>query len=625
MDRLRQYKTEDVLGVLLAAFVLTFAVYRLFFSVELSDEAYSVAENYLVARGGLPFVNNWSQMPGYTLLLAPFTYIYVNILDGTEGIVLFTRFVCLGLTTITALSIFGLLKKHCGNKSSCLLCVLLYVAINSCGVQSFRGDNIAVLLFGVGTVLLVLSHFKENRCRSYALVSGILLALGVLSYPTIVIQYLWVVVANIIIDLSKKEKTTLPFLVGSAVATIVVTGYLIGSSGFGELMHGIQCLLKDVTYFQMENEGVSKLPAYIGSMCWSIALLAVFSLGGFGLVILINATYLRKINRSVLRKEAKSILVKKGDLKKQLLISLCCGICMDICFQVYRFRNLDSGDILVHVTTILFFAVPFLWGFVEKNKLLSKRLMFFVWMPSFAWVVITGISTYSDMFKRNWMLENAAFLAILFLVWAVEDLFSSVGSQGKKTGSQVVSNRSIAKIMPVIVIGVVAAAYIFNAFSYIYRDDSFRNLTTRVESGVYKGLYTTAARASGVMALENVVRSYTTSKDRLLAMDNDPFVYLMTDAVPCTPSTWDQALYTYGFNRPELYYDYFNVTDSRPTKIIYMNYGRDPIMSIDTDGYKFNQFVKGNYSLIYENRGIFQWNYEGNLITCELLIYNQNE
>lgn len=43
----------------------------------------------MVPKGTLPFVNNWSQMSGFTLLLAPFVRLYTVIFGGTDGIIFY--------------------------------------------------------------------------------------------------------------------------------------------------------------------------------------------------------------------------------------------------------------------------------------------------------------------------------------------------------------------------------------------------------------------------------------------------------------------------------------------------------------------------------------------------------
>ena len=80
-------------------------------------------------------------------------------------------------------------------------------------------------------------------------------------------------------------------------------------------------------------------------------------------------------------------------------------------------------------------------------------------------------------------------------------------------------------------------------------------------------------------------------------MDWSSFGYLMSNGKACTSSAYDAMQYSYDVNNPEIMYDYFNLTESVPTKIIYIDFGRDEILSIEDEHWGFNQFVDYNYKL----------------------------
>lgn len=70
---------------LFAAAVLAL-FFRLPFGVDITDEAFYAAEPYLIARGAVPLVDNWSQTPLTFLLTAPLVWLYVRLSGGTEGL-----------------------------------------------------------------------------------------------------------------------------------------------------------------------------------------------------------------------------------------------------------------------------------------------------------------------------------------------------------------------------------------------------------------------------------------------------------------------------------------------------------------------------------------------------------
>ena len=169
-------------AILVIGVVVVFTIARLFFGAELSDEAYSVAETYMVSKGALPFVNNWSQMPGWTLLLAPFVKIYTLLVGGTDGIFLFFRFLTFFVNSLTAFIVAYLFRNHVKNKVLLSLITIIYVVATGWDyVVAFRGDRLAIDLLAVGVALIIVFFADDKYSMKYLFISGILLALSVLS------------------------------------------------------------------------------------------------------------------------------------------------------------------------------------------------------------------------------------------------------------------------------------------------------------------------------------------------------------------------------------------------------------------------------------------------------------
>lgn len=127
-------------------------------------------------------------------------------------------------------------------------------------------------------------------------------------------------------------------------------------------------------------------------------------------------------------------------------------------------------------------------------------------------------------------------------------------------------------------------------------------LTTRIKEGVYSGIYTTEEKAAALQGLETYVRSNTNAGEYVLFMDRAPMAYLMTDAHSCSPTSWDPQLYSEGFKGDStMLQDYFAVVNQTPDKVIYIQTSSDKLTSIESDDYKFSQYVKHNYSLESED------------------------
>ncbi len=630
----------NVFAISIMFIVITFTIARFPFGVELSDDAYAVAETYMVSKGALPFINNWSHMPGWTLLLAPFIKVYTILAGGTDGIFLFYKFLSFFVNCFTAFMVTWLYRKHV--KNAVTLCLISMIYIGATGwdyVGTFRGDNLAIDLMAVGVALIIVFFVDKKSSMKYPFVSGILLALSVLSYPALMFLFAFFIIAIIVICYRKKTgyKSFLFFLIGAILAALVIILYLSINGGFINIFSGIKILLNDVAYFRIKNPGISKLRSYMKTV--ATQLFQIVKLSGIPFIVFLFiglGNYIKWnkfikwdsdnifIKKPCIDSEKKFFSFKIVKLKQILLISIIIGICFYHIKLIMQYKKFNDADISLYAMSAEAFAVIFIYPFIKIKKEFCKYLMGFIWFPTLIWMFLTGIVSFATMVSRHALLKNASFLLGLFVIFAIEDVFiihmKHNKEENEKKRFSKKYEREILKLIPVVVMIIISFTYLFNAYSYVYREEPISQLNTVVESGPYKGMRTTAIRANGIIELNKKIDEYIDKDDYVLAMDNDPFIYLMSEGHICTPSTWDMAFYSYNFDQPDLYYDYFKVTNTEPTKIIYFNYGRDEIMSIDVD-YRFNEFVHNNYNLIYENRHIFEWNYCGKNIICELLIF----
>jgi hypothetical protein len=138
----------------------------------------------------------------------------------------------------------------------------------------------------------------------------------------------------------------------------------------------------------------------------------------------------------------------------------------------------------------------------------------------------------------------------------------------------------------------------FNLYAHPYREARIRDMTQRVNCGVYKGLYTTPASAEDVQQLESFLNTVIGKDDYYAFRDNAPCGYLMTHSGKmCDASSWDILQYTYGHNTPSKLFDYYKRRGAVPDVIVYLDYGRDEILSVDDHEYRYNDFLNKYYRL----------------------------
>lgn len=56
--------------------------YRILLGIDFTDQGWYVAEPYIVAEGAVPYVNNWTQVPRFTLPLALLFKVYIILQGG---------------------------------------------------------------------------------------------------------------------------------------------------------------------------------------------------------------------------------------------------------------------------------------------------------------------------------------------------------------------------------------------------------------------------------------------------------------------------------------------------------------------------------------------------------------
>ena len=158
----------------------------------------------------------------------------------------------------------------------------------------------------------------------------------------------------------------------------------------------------------------------------------------------------------------------------------------------------------------------------------------------------------------------------------------------------------------IIIMLIFGAELIYEDYSAVYDVEPIAVLNAKVEEGVWKGCYTSDTKKKEVAYIEDKIRSLTDEDDDVLFLDWASFAYLINEGRPCSPTSLDPLGYFYSgwegsdVNYPIPLFDYFFVTKRIPNKIIYIDYKTDADLSIDDNGWKFNDFVNSYYELSEE-------------------------
>ncbi len=139
----------------------------------------------------------------------------------------------------------------------------------------------------------------------------------------------------------------------------------------------------------------------------------------------------------------------------------------------------------------------------------------------------------------------------------------------------------------------------YASYHYMYRDAGIKTLKYKVESGVYKGIYTTKKRLNDLPELEKYLNSIIGKNESYAFRDNVPCAYVMmhTGKV-CEISTWDAMQFAYKCNSPAIIFNYYKCREMIPNKIIYIEHSHYNQLSIDDSEFRYNDWVNSYYDLI---------------------------
>lgn len=563
-------------------FIIILVVYvlllnRIKFGVEFTDESWYVAEPYIVAEGAIPYVNNWSQAPGFALPLAILFKLYVMISGGTEGIVYFSRM----LYAIVSMVVYGLTVYIIWRRTRrdfVLICVAPLLFLNTYSLYDLNYNTMGVMYLFLATAILFFSEYCEMKVMSRrmrvatAVLSGIIIARAIIASPSVLIAWAGLL---IILLCTKRFKKFLQLIMGNILAATVIIGWCCIRSGISDFISGLQVLFTKVAYFRIESmHTVSDDAAYM-------------------------IEYLEPL---------------------KVVFILCV-----IAFVIYKigiisFRHYKWLIVLINVFCLLEGGTR---SFQERNY---EHIIRFGWFGSiviaFFLVLIVGngtANTGGDQTKSE--KEEALFCSKIITSFAyIAVLYFGVYLFTSATNVYGFGDREYWLIIPLL-LGIMALGFVMQRgarvigfacsvgmllcsvllinqnYGFVYRDSPLAELTERVDYGIWKGCYTTPERADNVKRLETYIHDITDESDNVLFMDQVCFAYLMNDGKACTPATADPMVWTYKVDDFEIMEEYFDMVGTIPDKVIYIDFGRDETLSVDGE-WKFNDFLRNHYTFV---------------------------
>lgn len=543
-------KTVAVLAIF-SGILMMLAFLRCFFGVETTDEAMYIAESSAVADGAIPYVTNWFHSSGYAVVAAPFVKLYEVVTGGNTGIFLFTRIMYTIVKIV--LLIWGVLAiKKIYSLRTAILFLAPLILFAPYSLSNFSYNTISFFLDVLAACYMM--RLLKRGTQGDAVVVAVLVACAAFLNPTNAIMALWWLVVLIYFSAVKAISADCIWRyiaagLGTAILVCLVLSCLAG--GVSVFIEGFASAMKYNPYlYHKEVTGAAQW-AYIKPMMLG----ALFCVG---FCVFCQFVF------------SRIIFWKKAGGRSSSSIQIGTAVfvfvsCVYYCKSaVYIMRVLTGG---------LLFIPPLL---CMMRKKWDKELFFVWWFPSVLNLAVSALTSYYGISDRAYLLLPAVLMLTLLLEEEYDDE----------------KEKAFINLFP----AVLSFALFCSLFGYTYRDVNVWMTNARVESGIYKGLFTTKENKEYLTELESYVKEITNEEDYVFAQQSFPALYLMTEGRMLAPTSWAAFVFSdIPYTGNDYVRRYFDFVQREPDVILYHYNNLGPFVDIQENKYPFCKFIIDNY------------------------------
>lgn len=522
-------------------------------SVGLPDETTYLSIPMRILQGDRFFIDEWN-LPQLSSLCSflPFK-IFVALTGSTDGCVLFMRFVFITVNAAYYCFMYRRLRQY-GLWA-------VFASILFCGIvpqTNFCLTYFTVAPMAIMSACLILFFGEPVSKRRHLFLTGIIVAVGVLTEPFLLVLYVVYGAAFLLRKLpakKRKENSVYAYLLsnrtffwmtlGAFAMFIGLVGYFLYKGIFSELPKVFPYLFTGAEYNRANLTDLSKLSEVSFLFGW-------INLAGI-LVCIIASLICR--------------FYFKNPYRLRLILYICSVLLLVSCYLCCAHKMLHgyyaTGSVY-HEFPMLFF--PLIWYLLGKEK---KDRLFIVWSIGFAASVLIDYS--SDI-----MLASCGRVTQTVGLIFLSDLFKELKPDPFDKKRRKTDKRQIAmQRLKCVSHTVCASAIILWTLYYVVCEGLYKptekyfntvnnSFSAKLEYGPYKNLITTkdiARKYNASLRDLDRIKNAANETDALYVMKLCPYMYLYADMPFGTFSAWDEDL----FERHISYWTLF--PENRPTYI----------------------------------------------------------
>lgn len=539
-------------------FIITFVtitfsllLYRISLHADRFDEIFNLAIPYRVALGQLPFYECWDSFQSGDILLAPFLYLFISIIGSSGGIVFFSRLLYICTLIFVSAVFYCTINKYI-EKRIAFLISYIFCFFQVYSLFYLWYDTFSIVLLILGTLYTFKGMMEQKYCRLYMLLAGLFHGLMAFSYPTFVMLAVFYLFIIIIYTMRKKKPIIYPiyYILGGGLVLLLFFTYVVTVVGIDNFRVGIETIL---SYRSIVSEKQNNL------------------------FIDIISSYFIVNNKVIIPSIIWFIMFKKTLKKEALIFPLTIGIVLTALFNHLLVAKESYG-------LANFMAYIALWGpcfYIigkQKNKKLNNGILIFLWIPSILSSICIAISTiYAKQGPTKcW---QAFILAGMVTIWLMAECIMK---------SDIKAKNLFLKVG----LGIISCMMLFNSYFYIYLNQPRITISdTRMKEGIYKYIKVNSTMEP-FLDIQNMVLEYTKDKHTILAGNNLRPIYLMTDLLPCVPTTVGPCYFKDEKWTWEMSIKYFRIHDKYPD-IMFLE-------PFEIDDFQIQNLLNQKYTLVGE-------------------------
>jgi len=503
---LRRVFSESPLLGGTAIIVVADAVIRLYFGVNFIDEALYAAIPYRMILGDRLFFDELNITQTAAPVIYPFIFLWVKLTGGTDGIILFNRYLFLIFTVLMALTVYSATKESLGRALAgavSLICIIFipYISIPS---MSYCTQGSGFLTLGLILLFKALNRPPSSMRWHLAGIasSGLFLGLAITSYPPLLAGLLFCLPALLFIRRDRRIPSIIAFGMGLALVGIVFLALIPYSQ------------LADVNRYAAAQGYGSGVANSFAALMQKGAIIRLLQ----KLALLCGAFVVARACRRRLFPQLVFLIGSAAALRAFL-----------------------GGQDAFYVY-FSYMAIFFVLG--VHDRVLGRNLLLAVWLPSFAGSIAMS------WYRGNLLAMNK--VTVLPAVVATLCLFGLAIRDAAAADSHSAPRRTVIPRLSELVLCALLLSLVNQSPPSLDAPRSY--LSVRMKTGPFRGIYTSPDRSETVRQIQDDIAALASTNRRILFFPTFVAGYLMTGMRPAIRSVWG-CLQPDAWGICETYYD----------------------------------------------------------------------